>query len=314
MQLSTQQLNQLSAVALQAVNIAADYIKQFDRRELTTHFKASGSSLSAQVVTEVDLHCQALIIEQLQASCATYDIALLSEENCAEIAINEHPRLRKDYFWCIDPLDGTLPFIEGQQGYAVSVALVNKQGTPILSAINLPAFARSYQLRFDANDNARVYKNGAHLTNETHAPTNKADSKAQNKANNTLTLYCDRSFIGNAHYATLINRLTSLLPRLDVEHIKVISEHGAVVNALLVLENSPACYIKLPKPQQGGGALWDFSGTACITQALGGWVSDIAGNPLTLNQADSYYMHQRGVIYASNTILGQAIVTRLNNG
>lgn len=299
--LSTEQYQQLSEVALKAVNAAGNYIKQFDRSQLKAEFKDCGSSLSAQVVTEVDLHCQQLIIEQLQPSCERYDIALLSEENCAEIAINQHPRLSKDYFWCIDPLDGTLPFIEGQDGYAVSVALVNKQGMPILTAITLPAFNQSYVTQFDDQGNSCVYKQGV------------AFQAAQTNSNNQLLLYCDRSFINATQYPTLIKQLTQLFTTFGFDQIKVVSEHGAVVNALMVLENNPACYIKLPKPQQGGGALWDFSGTACVTEAIGAWVSDAKGAPLTLNQADSYYMNQHGVIYASNKILGQAIVTLLNN-
>jgi 3'-phosphoadenosine 5'-phosphosulfate (PAPS) 3'-phosphatase len=63
--------------------------------------------------------------------------------------IGVHPHLNKDYFWCIDPLDGTLPFIEGLTGYAVSVALVARNGKPLLSAIFLPETMTSYQTKID---------------------------------------------------------------------------------------------------------------------------------------------------------------------
>jgi 3'-phosphoadenosine 5'-phosphosulfate (PAPS) 3'-phosphatase len=82
MLLNIQQLNQLSEMALIAVTLAGRYISAFDKSQLKTNFKDSGASLSSQLITDVDLHCQAIIIEQLQASCNQFDIALLSEENC----------------------------------------------------------------------------------------------------------------------------------------------------------------------------------------------------------------------------------------
>lgn len=301
MHFSTQQLNQLSELAIQAVDCAADYIKRVDRHHLTREFKDCGSSESAQVVTAVDRHCQDLIIAHLQTSCERFDIALLSEENCDDVAIDAHPRLKKSHFWCIDPLDGTLPFIEGKNGYAVSIALVNQQGTPLLAAISLPAFNQRYSMRFAPDGVAKVYQQDALFL-----PSPDLNSE-------TLTLYCDRSFLRSSDYPRLIAQLTQCLDTLKLNQLCVIAEHGAVVNALLQLQNGPACYIKLPKTQQGGGALWDFSGSACIAQALGTWVSDITGQPLALNQADSYYMNNKGILYASSHTLGKQLLALLNH-
>jgi 3'-phosphoadenosine 5'-phosphosulfate (PAPS) 3'-phosphatase len=297
---SVEQLNRLSKDALTAATLAGQYINQFDKTDLKTNYKDSGSTLSSQVVTEVDLHCQEIIIKALQPSCDKYDIALLSEENCTEIAINQHPRLTKPYFWCVDPLDGTLPFIEGKSGYAVSIALVNQAGVSMLSAIYLPATNETYQLRFDKNSAAQLYKN------------NLPFKPVLEKNNTVLTLYCDRSFLCCSQYPQLINKLTNMLAKLNLTSLNIISTHGAVVNALMVLENSPACYIKLPKPQKGGGATWDFSGTACLTEAVNGWVTDCLGHPLKLNQADSYYMNEKGVIYASDKTIAEAILNTIN--
>ena len=296
MHLSIQQLNQLSDIALNTVLLAGHYIETVDKSRLNTQLKDSGSTLSSQVVTEVDLKSQAIIIEQLQSSCEQYDIALLSEENCADVPINEHTRFSKDYFWCIDPLDGTLPFVEGRTGYAVSIALVTKNGTPIISAIYLPATSTSYQTKIDSQNNATVYKNGQML------------SSISNAQQNVLTVYCDQSFIGHAHYKPLIDKLTELLEQFNLQSINVISGSGAVVNALSVIETPFAIYIKLPKQQPGGGALWDFSGTACIAQALNGWVSDAEGLRLDLNQTDSYYMNKRGVIFSSHNTLAIKVI------
>ena len=89
MRLTTEILNQLSLLAIQAAEQAGDYIRQFDRALLTTHFKEAGSSQSAQVVTDVDFACQDIILTILQPTCEQYDLALLSEEQVNEKQLSE---------------------------------------------------------------------------------------------------------------------------------------------------------------------------------------------------------------------------------
>ena len=64
------------------------------------------------------------------------EVTRLLAANRSEIVLTEETeddggRLRADYFWCVDPLDGTLPFIEGRPGSAVSIALIARDGTPV---------------------------------------------------------------------------------------------------------------------------------------------------------------------------------------
>ena len=78
MRLNTEDLNQLAAFAVAAVEAAGRVITQYYRRELTVQHKAGGESLASQVVTEVDMLSQAVILRYLLPTCITYDIALLS--------------------------------------------------------------------------------------------------------------------------------------------------------------------------------------------------------------------------------------------
>ena len=382
MLLTAEQLNQLSLLAIQAAEQAGDYIRQFDRALLTTHFKAAGSSQSAQVVTDVDFACQDIILSILQPTCEQYDLALLSEEQVNEKqrsedstdvevinleSINQeninqksasqtghkesreentniHPRLTKDYFWCIDPLDGTLPFIEGGNGYAVSIALVAASGEPILAAVHQPTSNITYHTMIDTQGMTQGYKNkqpfnksildqlspNKPLPNESllnqSLPSKLTESSTSdisrintlNKVNNIFTFYSDRSFQFSEHYPVLIKQLTILANELGYEKVIVKEQAGAVMNAISVIEcavmekqnpqHNAACYIKLPKPQLGGGSLWDFSATACLANATNIWVSDIHGNPLDLNRQDSNYMNHQGVLYASEKHLARRII------
>ena len=69
-------------------------------------------------LSEVDRRSEALIIERLTPTFDRFGIGLLTEERD-----DDGGRLTADLFWCVDPLDGTLAFVEGRRGFAVSVAL-----------------------------------------------------------------------------------------------------------------------------------------------------------------------------------------------
>lgn len=294
--LSTETLNQLSELAITAAEQAGQYIRGVDRSLLKTQFKEVGSSKSSQVVTEVDWRCQDIILSILQESCCSYDLALLSEENSSEQDAHHHPRLSKDYFWCIDPLDGTLPFIEGGAGYAVSIALVARSGKPILAVVHQPTKNNTYYTSLDKSGQALVYKNRQLITH------------ASKISRSTLTLYSDRSFKDDPRYPQLIKQLQTLARQLGYQKLTIKADAGAVVNALSVIEDNAACYIKLPKKQLGGGCLWDFSATACLAEAAGSWVSNIHGKALDLNRRDSNYMNHQGVIFASNKQLADKVI------
>ena len=89
--------------------------------------------------------------------------------------------------------------------------------------------------------------------------------------------------------------------------LQVVENNGAVLNACSVLEHSPACYVKCPKPEQGGGSLWDFAATSALFNEMGAAASDVHGKPLDLNRADSTYMNHRGVLFSSHCSLAEKI-------
>ncbi|GIC76675.1 3'(2'),5'-bisphosphate nucleotidase CysQ [Moritella sp. F3] len=298
MKLSVCQLEQLLQLATDAALEAGKFINNVDRKSLQVQSKQAGSSLSAQVVTQVDLDSQAIILAILEPTITQYDIALLTEENTCEEGVVTHARFHKDHFWCIDPLDGTLPFIEGGDGFAVSIALVDITGKPIIGVVYNPSTNDLYQAINAQPLLSSVLKNRMPWQPE--------------KNNPVLSLYIDRSFQQDARYPAVLEQLTAQAVQQGLK-LQVIKNCGAVMNAIGVLENPPACYVKLPKPQLGGGSLWDFSATAAITQALSTQylasssdvlcsVSDYQGAPLDLNRADSNYMNHRGVLYSCGLI------------
>lgn len=84
MQLNLRDIQQLCELAKKTSVEAGQYIAGVDRRTLSIDRKDIGTSLSSQVVTEVDRHCDQLIRDRLQESCDRFGLVLLTEENSEE--------------------------------------------------------------------------------------------------------------------------------------------------------------------------------------------------------------------------------------
>ncbi|MFQ5644314.1 MAG: 3'(2'),5'-bisphosphate nucleotidase CysQ [Thiogranum sp.] len=283
MRLSGQDLGELLQCAMSAAKQAGAFIQASVARGIEVQHKSGGSNIAAQVVTEVDLRADAMITEALRPTCVQYDLALLTEEST-----DDHARLAKDAFWSVDPLDGTLAFIESRPGYSVSIGLVARDGTPLIGVVYNPVTDILY---------SAVRGQGMQRQGEPWQPSTTA------QAGGPFTLVFDRGFDQRDYYAQVSAALDELAARHGFSALQTLEGDGAAMNALQVLENPPGCYFKFPKPQQGGGSLWDFAATAAIFAECGAVASDFYGEPLALNRADSTFMNHRGVLYATNAVL-----------
>ena len=81
--------------------------------------------------------------------------------------------------------------------------------------------------------------------------------------------------------------------------VKEIAGAGSVLNGIIVLENGPACMLKFPKKETGGGSIWDYAATACIYQELGLVATNFAGGRLDLNRKEDTFMNHEGVFYSN---------------
>ncbi|MDA3890898.1 MAG: hypothetical protein PF517_04450 [Salinivirgaceae bacterium] len=289
MKLSTIELNKLSQSAISAARKAGQYIASQSLKEFKVNKKEGGDTLASQVFTEVDLKAQEIILNELQPTIDEFDLGLLTEES-----VDDSSRLEKDYFWCIDPLDGTLSFIEGHEGYAVSIALVAKNGDSVIGVVYNPVTKKMY---------SAVKGEGAYV--------NTNEFKITSQSDDAFTFSTDRSFIKNPNFEKLVEELEIFATRLGYNSLKLEKTSGAVINACMVVEKAPSCYFKFPKKENGGGSLWDFAASACIVKEAGAIVSDIFGNQLELNKADSTFMNHKGIVYASSIKIAE-FVKQLN--
>lgn len=124
---------ELLKTAKEAALAAGEIISSTEGSEVKLEIKEGGASLASSVVTEIDLKAEAAILEILNPTIMKFNLGLLTEERT-----DNKTRFKKEYFWCIDPLDGTLHYGRGEPGYSVSIALVSKDGVPIIGVVYNP--------------------------------------------------------------------------------------------------------------------------------------------------------------------------------
>jgi fructose-1,6-bisphosphatase/inositol monophosphatase family enzyme len=277
MNLTHHDLKHLADLAIEAAEKTGKYIAE--TRPTAVQRKSGGDNLASQMLTEVDGQSQEMILRILEPSFTEFDLALLTEESP-----DNGSRLEKDYFWCIDPIDGTLPYIEGVPGYAVSIALVSKAGVPQIGVVYDPVEHTLYHA---------IRGQGAFRNRESWSLNRRT------AASDAVKIITDRSIAGLPYCKEAEKRFNALVK----------DQGGAVMNALWCLENPPACYFKFPKKNRGGGCFWDYAATACIYTEIGAIVSDMSGNPMNLNHPHSFYMNQPGILYATDPGLAQQVMT-----
>lgn len=269
-------VSKLSNIAIKAAHAAGKIIQQYMNEEVLVEQKKAGTSHASQVVTAVDRKCETIILTHLLPTCTEFDLALLSEET-----EDDGSRFKEDFFWCIDPMDGTLAFINKRPGFSVSIALVAKDGTPHIGVVYDP----STDILYHAIKGKGAFKNGRPWEIK--------------HTNNHLTYVTDRKLKDTPRAAEIEKLLNKNATQLSLNGVKEIAGAGAVLNAILVLENGPACMLKFPKKEKGGGSIWDFAATACIYQELGLPATNFGGGRIDLNKKEGTFMNEEGIFYGN---------------
>lgn len=94
-------------------------------------------------------HC--VLADRLRGILPT--VPIISEEDPCSLVES-----RPEYYWLIDPIDGTASFINGYDGFVTQVALM-QSGQPCLAAIDVPALS----LHYTAERGKGSYCNGVRL-------------------------------------------------------------------------------------------------------------------------------------------------------
>ena len=131
-------INEIKNIALKA----GKAIMQVYERDFEIYEKEDKSPLS-----EADLLSNTIICEAL----AKFNLPILSEENSI---ISFEERKNWEYFFLVDPLDGTKEFIKRNGEFTVNIALIHKQ-SPVLGVVYAPAL----NLMYSAKKGEGAFKN-----------------------------------------------------------------------------------------------------------------------------------------------------------
>jgi len=132
-------LNKININAIQNIaTLAGTEIMKIYQKDFQIEYKDDKSPLTEADTKSNEIICSALM--ELYP-----DIPILSEENKV---INFETRESWEYYWCIDPIDGTKEFIKKNDEFTVNIALIHKE-TPVLGVVYAPAINKMYSSKKD---------------------------------------------------------------------------------------------------------------------------------------------------------------------
>jgi len=204
-------------------------------------------------LTKADMASHHCIVDGLRE--LTPDIPVLSEES-ATLPFGE--RSRWDWYWLIDPLDGTKEFIKRNGEFTVNIALVHGHEVA-LGVVHVPAKGVTY---------FACRSGGAWRQTDGHAPER---IHVRDKAGSPVIVAGSRSHAGDS--------LKRFLDRLG-EH-ELISM-GSALKLCLVAEGRADVY-----PRLGPTSEWDTAAAQCVVEEAGGRVTTLDMQPLRYNTKES---------------------------
>jgi 3'(2'), 5'-bisphosphate nucleotidase len=156
-----------------------------------------------------------------------------------------------DFFWLVDPLDGTKEFVKKTNEFTVNIALL-KGRLPVLGVVHAPALDLTY---YGGRDLGAWRQNGS----GTAVPIS---SRAINRSKISVVASKD-------HAGPLIG---AMLARLTEPRFSSI---GSSLKFCLVAEGKADLYLRdLPTME------WDTAAAQCVVEAAGGGVYSLNGEPL----------------------------------
>ncbi|MBT6047154.1 MAG: 3'(2'),5'-bisphosphate nucleotidase CysQ, partial [Candidatus Scalindua sp.] len=215
------------------------------------------------------------IIENVLEQTVTVNnstVPILSEEG-KEISYED--RKKWEYFWLVDPLDGTKEFVKRNGEFTVNIALIHKH-KPVLGIIYIPV----KDVFYFAAINFGTYKlEGSEiLTNDLSIEDLLDKSQKLPLDNNNKTSF---TVIGSRSHTS--EEFSEFVKRLNEKYknVEFISS-GSSLKLCLVAEGKADVY-----PRFGSTMEWDTAaGQAIVEQAKGTVIDTQTNEPLSYNKSN----------------------------
>ena len=251
-------LSIVSEALLEAGNIALE----FENQNLNFSYKSP-----SQPVTDADIEINDFLRFFFKKNTPTF--GWLSEESA-----DDKSRLQCEYFWCVDPIDGTRSFINKKPEYTISVALIRKS-KPILGIIYNP---RTKEL-FHAEKNKGAYCNRKKIF----------VNKKKELGEATLAISKSES---------------KIFEKKNIKKKKLLKIGSIAYKIALVAKGTIDAAVSLTKKND-----WDVAAADLILREAGGITSELKGNEIVYNSLDL----KISSIISSNKVLHNKIFRSIND-
>ncbi len=219
------ELEKIVAIAKEA----GDAIMEIYKKDFAVEYKEDDSPL-----TEADTKANEIICSKLEK--LYQNIPIMSEENKQT---EYEVRKNWEYYWCIDPIDGTKEFIKKNGEFTVNIALIHKN-TPVLGVVYAPAIDEMYK----AKKGNGAYKNNQKLPLKTNPNPEKK-----------LTVVASKSHLSQ--------ETQEFIDKLDTKEIEQISR-GSSLKLCMVAEGIADIYPRLAPTME-----WDTAAADAIVRESG---------------------------------------------
>lgn len=192
------------------------------------------------LVSNADLAISDYIYQRITELELNFPI-ICEEQPIREVGGNE-------YFWLIDPIDGTRSFVKGKDSYTVNIALIRNK-KPLLGLIMQPSTGMLYFT--DAENNLIIEKNGQQIPQDRPSRKEPVAIVSSNSYNSKTQEY------------------------VDLHNISEVIAIPSSIKFCLVAEGAGDVF-----PKFGTTMEWDIAAGHALVNAAGGRVTDMYGKEI----------------------------------
>lgn len=249
-----------------------DYEVQYDRREYDAK---SGLSLEAHPSTiklQIDKYCDRISREYLTILYPEY--GFVGEESF------DPEEMKKEFFWCVDPICGSMGYKKKTGFFGTSVALIKKDEGPVLGVLNCPVLKLSGIASLEEND---TFYSG----------------KFKKYNTDGLKIAISANIKENQNFKKMLN----ILKPSVVDYMESVPS-----KSIQVLGGTYDLYFNLPDEYGGGRPrLWDFAASDVFFKVDGKVFTDFNGDPLDLSGSSGIRFGNGQIMAGDKKVLGKCL-------
>lgn len=242
--MNLERLPEVLETAKQLARDAGQIILRVYEKDFSVDYKEDDSP-----VTEADRKANDLIVNSLHEKYP--ECAILSEESQSD-----YDRLKNDWCFIIDPLDGTKEFIKKNGEFTVNIALAFR-GKPVLGIIGIPVAGELYYA---------VREMGAFYEKESNAVKIRVSDRTSD-----IRLMASRS-----------HKSDKLQALIEKNNIRNVYTAGSAIKGCLIARGEAEVYYRFGYTME-----WDTAAMQCIVEEAGGILRQMDDSEMTYNRVNN---------------------------